>query len=85
MFAIGVIVACLINQPAVCSRFEMPSVADDLSHRMTFSECLGIGGQAAAKQWEEENPGWKTKRILCSVGNDPYRLQHMLNTDGKEA
>lgn len=78
MFALLSLVVCLSDAPAVCETV-IPDYVDQVTGQApSLSECLGIGGQAVARRWIGEHPGYRLSRIQCSVANDPRRLREQL-------
>ncbi len=80
MFALLSLVVCLAGQPAVCE-----TVTPDYAHRETgqpptFFECLGPLGQEIARKWLDEHPGYRLRRIQCSVANDPKHLREQVES-----
>ena len=54
-------------------------VRQDTGQPPTFFECLGPTGQEIARQWLDENPGHRLRRIQCSASR-PARLRTKLET-----
>jgi hypothetical protein len=70
MFALISLVVCLSGTPSVCQTVLPGYLHADTGQPPTFHECLGIGGQAIAVHWLRENPGYRLRRVQCSIGND---------------
>ena len=59
----------------LCPRTTVPT-----GQPVTFFECLGPNGQDIAQQWLRQNPGYRLRRIQCSIGNDPVRLRDQVES-----
>jgi hypothetical protein len=79
MFALLSLVVCLASQPAVCETVTPDYVHQD-GGAPTFFECMGPGGQQIARRWLAEHPGYRLRRIQCSVANDPERLRDQIES-----
>lgn len=75
MLALLSLVVCLSDRPAVCETVTPDYVRHDTGQAPTLGECLGVGGQAIARRWIGEHPGYRLHRIQCSVANDMRRLR----------
>lgn len=71
MLTIMSLVACLQANPTVCPTFIAPV-------EMSFYECLGIGGQHVALEWQKQHPEYRVKKIRCTVTNDPEKALELL-------
>jgi hypothetical protein len=80
MFALLSLVVCLANSPVVCETVTPDRVRRDTGQPPTFFECLGVSGQEIARQWLDEHPGYRLRRIQCSVANDPERLREQVES-----
>ena len=75
MFALLSLVVCLSHAPTVCETVTPDYVRRDTGAAPTFHECLGATGQDIAHKWLRENPGYRLRRIQCSVANDARKLR----------
>jgi hypothetical protein len=75
MFALLSLVVCLSSNPVVCQTVLPDYLHPDTLQPPTFHECLGVRGQAAAERWLRENPGYRLRRVQCSIANDQRRLR----------
>jgi hypothetical protein len=80
MFALLSLVVCLASSPVVCETVTPDHVRQDTGQPPTFFECLGLSGQEIARQWLDEHPGYRLRRIQCSVANDPKRLREQIES-----
>jgi hypothetical protein len=80
MFALLSLVVCLASAPAVCETVTPDHVRQDTGQPPTLFECLGPTGQEIARQWLDENPGYRLRRIQCSAANDPQRLRDQVES-----
>jgi hypothetical protein len=80
MHALLSLVVCLAGLPAVCETVVPSYHHEDTGAPPTLFECLGVGGQAIARRWLDDHPGYLLERIQCSVANDPERLRERLET-----
>lgn len=80
MFALLSLVVCLAGQPAVCETVTPDYVSVDTGQPPTFFECLGPIGQHVARQWLEEHPRYRLRRVQCSVATDPVRLRERIES-----
>ena len=80
MFALLSLVVCLSDSPAVCETVTPDRVRQDTGQPPTFFECLGPSGQEIARQWLDENSGYRLRRIQCSVANDLQRLREQVES-----
>ena len=70
MIALVSLVVCLSGMPAVCETVVPDYVDQTTGQPPTFYECLGVGGQGIALRWLREHPGYRLRRIQCSIASD---------------
>lgn len=80
MFVLLSLVVCLSSTPAVCETVTPDHVHPGTGQPPTFFECLGVQGQAIARQWLDEHPGYVLRRVRCSIANDPARLRDQVES-----
>jgi hypothetical protein len=80
MFVLLSLIVCLAGQPAICETVIPDYVHEHTGQPPTFYECLGIGGQAIARKWLDEHPGYLLRRVRCSVASDPDLLRDRMES-----
>ena len=78
MFALISLVVCLSGNPAVCQTVLPDYLHADTLQPPTFHKCLGIGGQVIARHWLQENPGYRLRRVQCSIANNLRHLREQV-------
>lgn len=79
MLAVLSLIACLADKPAEC-RVYYPEMEPE--EGMGLMGCV-VQGQRWQAQWEPMHPGWKVRKVRCSLGVRRDPAEALLN--GEEA